>query len=209
MIDAHLFRFRMAMSAHLGRELTPEVAALIEGAAFRTPDKAIDPAQFSPREYRGLTFAVESFRQIVGEVHPLHVEHYATTEKHREHIALDPDYEAVAASERAGTMLQCTARRDGALVGQIRMYLATSTHTGTRFAREDVFFLQPEERRGYAAIRFWQFMEDCMRQLGVLEVRTDSKVANDVGRLNEYLGYQHVSNGYVRFLKPTEANNVL
>lgn len=192
-------RFRMAMVKYLGQQITPEVAAAIEVEAFSEPDRSISPARFAPMTYRGLVFAVESFRAIRDEIHPLHVEHWATTEKARHALGLNPDYDGFALAERQGRMLQFTARRDGRLVGNIRMYLFTSTHDGTLVAKEDTFFLRPEARVGFNAIRFWQYMELCVTKgLGVRQIRTDSKVANDVGRLNEYLGYEHVSNGYLR-----------
>jgi hypothetical protein len=163
---------------------------------------------------------VESFRAIRDELHPLHVEHWNTTEKARHSLGLKPDYDGFAAAEMQGRLLQFTARRNGDLVGNIRMYLYTSTHDGTLVAKEDTFFMRPAVRRGFAAIRFWQYMERCVTGgLGVRQIRTDSKVdldaareaaervpqleaelarRRDVGRLNEYLGYTHVSNGYMK-----------
>lgn len=34
---------------------------------------------------------------------------------------------------------------------------------------------------------------------GVKQVTTDSKVSTSVGRINEFMGYEHVANQYVKF----------
>lgn len=196
-----LATFREALGSKLGEIITPELAAWLEDNAFERFDLSHDPAKFGKREYRGLTFQVERFRDIEPEIHPLHQQHWSETEAHRHGIAMNPDYEAFKASERAGQLIQFTAREGtGQLVGNIRMYLYTSLHTQTLAAREDTFYIVPAHRQGFTAIRFWQFMEDCLAAIGVREITTDSKVVNNVGRLNEYLGYKHVANQYHRFL---------
>ena len=45
-------------------------------------------------------------------------------------------------------------------------------------------------------------MECALQQIGVLEITTDSKLVNQVGRLNEYLGYKHVANQFHKYLTP-------
>lgn len=201
-------RFRMSMVKYLGKTITPEVAAAIEAEAFSEPERSIDPMRFAPKVYRGLVFAIEGFRDISGELQALHEAHWQETERARAGLALRPRYEYLNAADRRGELLQVTARENGALVGHARFYLFDDIHTSTRGAKEDAFFLQPQVRRGFNAIRLWQYAERCLADLGVLEVRTDSKVLHDaegnvirnVGRLNEFLGYQHVSNGYLKRL---------
>lgn len=198
-------RFRMAMARHLGKTITPEIAAAIEVEALYEPDGSIDPAQFAPHEYRGIVFAAESFRLIQDELHPLHEAHYAETERARV-APLAPDYDHMAAAERRGDLVQFTARMNGELVGNIRMYLFKDLHTGTRGAREDTLFLLPAARVGFAASRFIEYAERCLAQLGVVEVWCDTKilfnehgnVTRDVGILLKRQGYSHVANKYLK-----------
>jgi hypothetical protein len=198
-------RFRLAMAKHWDKPLTPEIAAAIEAEAFAEPDASIDLAQFLPHEYKGLVFAVERLRDIRPELHLLHVAQWAETERARHGVPMKPNYGYMEAAERRGELLQMTARKDGRLVGNMRVYVFMDLHTGTRGVREDTFFMLPEARQGYAAIRFWQYTERCMVQLlGEFEAWTDTKILHDeagnvirdVGRLNEYLGYTHVANRY-------------
>ncbi len=196
---------RHALAAQLGKELTPQTATEIVVAAVEGVNEPISPKQFAgelrPDGYR---FAVESFREVLAELHPLHEAHFAETERYRAHQGLKPDYLAMELDERAGRLLQFTLRTAvGALVGNARMYLGTSRHTGAKFAQEDTFFVLSQHRKGLLAVRFWQYAERCLAALGVQEVRTDSKVSTGVGRLNEYLGYAPVSTQYVKTLEKT------
>ncbi|MCY1165187.1 hypothetical protein D9M73_50870 [compost metagenome] len=193
--------FRKALGSKLGEVITPELAAWLEANAFDRLDLSFDPAIFGSALYRGLLFRVERIRDIEKEIHPLHELHWQETEKHRHGLQMQPNYAGFKASEMAGRLLQFTARdADGALVGNIRMKLYTSEHTQRLVAQEDTFYLMPAARKGFTAIRFWQFMEQAVEAIGVGEIYTDSKVANQVGRLNEYLGYTHVANVYHKFL---------
>lgn len=193
-------KLRMAIASHLGQVLTPEIAAAIELASFDDEDRSHNPAKFGEKVTGGLIFQVERLRDIINEIHPLHEAHFSETEVHRLGFGLEPNYDYFSDMERRGHLIQFTARTvsDGALVGNIRMYIQTSLHTGTLYASEDTFYLLPEHRRGWNALRFWRFMEDSVRAIGVREVRTDSKVINKVHKLNEYCGYKHVANKYVK-----------
>lgn len=193
--------FRAALASKLGQVVTPELCAWLEAHAFDRYRQPVEPKCFSPATYLGLTFQVERIADIEDEIHPLHQAHWEETEKHRNGRQMLPDYEAFKADEQAGRLIQFTARTAaGALVGNIRMYVYTSRHDQTLESREDTFFLLPAHRQGFTAIRFWQYMESCMHRIGVLDIYTDSKVVNQVGRLNEYLGYRHVGNLYHKHL---------
>lgn len=186
------------LALHAGQTIDQALAVKMVHELF--PDRTFEPAQFAEQQYRGLIFRVERFRDIEDEIRPLHEAHWLETEGHRHGFTMKPDCEAFKASEQAGRLIQFTARSGGKLVGSIRMYLFTSLHTGTLAAREDTFFMLPEHRQGFCAIRFWQFMERCLAAAGVKEITTDSKVINQVGRLNEYLGYTHVANVFHKLL---------
>lgn len=193
--------FRAALGSKLGEVITPELAAWLEANAFDRMDLSYNPFYFGTQQYRGLTFQVERFADIETEIHLLHYAHWCETENHRNGRAMDPDYAAFKADERAGRLIQFTARNAAdQLVGNIRMYVYTSRHDKVLESREDTFYIYPEYRKGFTAIRFWQFMEASMANIGVKDIYTDSKVVNQVGRLNEYLGYKHVAQVYHKHL---------
>jgi hypothetical protein len=203
-----VLRFRHAMAKHLGKAITPEIAAQIELEALYEPDRSVDLAQFYPHEYKGVAFQAESFRAIKDELHVLHVAHWNETERARAGFALEPDYEHMELAELRGELLQFTARKDGVLVGNIRMYLFRDLHTKTKAAREDTLFLLPEVRQGFMASRFIDYAERCLRAIDVCEVWVDTKilfsesgdVVRDVGALMRRRGYTHVANRFHKTL---------
>lgn len=195
-------QLRTSLVAHFGQAITPEVAATIFNQACAVPDDSHDPARFPPQEYRGVTFQVELLRDILTQIAVLHEAHFAETEQHRHHLGLDVDYDYLLAQERAGELIQFTVRdARGALLGQIRMSVQRSIHTKTLFACEELLYLAPRVRQGFTAIRFIQYVENCLKAIGVREVRTISKLATGSHRLMEYLGYTHLSNQYIKSIK--------
>ena len=210
-MDLHLLR--LALSHHLGQQLTPELADRIEFIACAGEDLSIDPARFEPAVAWDYVIQVERLRAITAEMHALHDVHWAETEKHRQGLPLSPDYRGMQYAERAGRLVQFTVRsqRDRQLVGGLRMYLGTSMHTGTLFAQEDTLFLLPAHRGGFLAIHLLRYAERVLvDHIGVREIRADSKVINNADVLMRRMRYRHVSNGFVKvFPLKSEAPNVL
>lgn len=192
---------RQAIGRHLGEVLTPDVAAAIEVGAYETPDLSIDPAQFGALYRLGLLIQAERLRDIVDELHPLHQAHWLETEKHRHGLALAPDYGAMLDDERAGRLIQFTARDAGELVGNLRMYVGTSRHTGTKFAHEDTLYLSLKVRGGFAALALMRFAEQSLLSIGVREIRADSKLINNADVLMRRLGYEPVALQFVKVFK--------
>jgi hypothetical protein len=122
---------------------------------------------------------------------------------------LKPDYGYMAAKERRGELLQFTARINGALVGNLRVYLFDDLHTGTRGANEDTLYLAKRARIGFTASRFIDYAERCLAEVGVEDVWIDTKILHDeqgkvirdVGVLMKRQGYDHVANKFHKRLK--------
>lgn len=194
-------KLRAALGDKLGSVLTPELAAEVLCAAFDRDDHALDPARFAPRGYGGLVFAAESFRAILPELEPLHAAHFAETEKHLSGVELAPDYTYMAERERLGQLLQFTARAAGRLVGNLRVYLGKSTHTGHRFAEEDTIYLLPEARLPGVADAFMDYAEDVLAGIGVQEARADTKLVNLAGKWLCRRGYRPVATKHIKLLR--------
>jgi len=183
--------------------LTPERAAAIEIAASAPEGSALDPAQFGSLVHGDYAIQAERFADILDELHALHALHWGETEAHRAGIPMNPDYALACAHERAGRMLQFTVRTVGAgeLVGNLRMYLAQSMHTQTRYASEDTLFLKPEHRGGFTAMALIRFAERALRSLGVAEIRIHSKLVNNADVLMRRMKYQPVALEFVKFFE--------
>lgn len=191
-------QLRRALAVNLGHVLTPELAAAIEAQACATPDHAIDCAALGSERHGEYLIRAERLRDVLPELHPLHVLHWHETEKHRHGLPLDPDYDGMLTRERAGRLVQFVARRDGAVAGHLRMYLGRSMHTGTTFAEEDTLFILPAHRGGMLAVALLRFAEGALRRLGAREIRADSKLINRADVLMKRLGYKPVA---LKFIK--------
>lgn len=189
--------------ANLGSVLTPELARTILFESVDRAEQAIDPTRFAPVARGSLTFACESLRNILSELEPLHASHFLETERHLAGFNLAPNYEYMAERERMGTLVQFTARdRDGHLVGNLRMYIATSMHTGHLVAEEDTFYLTPSARRGRNAMNFLHYVEDQLLEVvKVAEIRANTKTVNGTDRLLAAMGYSHVANQFIKIIK--------
>lgn len=193
---------RQALTDHLGQTLTPEVAAAIESLALAGNRSPIDPKQFSAEQHGRYCFQVERFQDILAELHELHVMHWAETERYRHGIALNPNYLAMAELENAGRLIQFTIRDElDTLVGNLRMYLAESLHTQTRYASEDTLFIAPQARGGFTVMAFMRYAERVLRSLGIKEIRANSKLVNKADVLMRRMGYTPVSLEFVKFFE--------
>jgi hypothetical protein len=191
-----------ALAAHLGRELTPEVATAILMQATDTTDRSIDPARFEPAAHGPIVIGVERFEQVLHELHPLHLAHWQETERYRHGTGFKPDYTAMEWSSRCGGLVQFTAREHGQLIGHLRVYLAKSRHSGVIFAQEDTLFVTPEKRSGLLGIRLMRYAETALVEvLGVREIRFESKTANKAYVLARRLKYQPVATQFVKTFK--------
>ena len=188
----------VVLAKHIGQHLTSDVMTGIAKAIADGPCTPIDLSQFEPQAYKGYTIQAERMANILPELHALHEAHYLETEIHRAGIPMNPDYRSVLRLERGGRLLQVTARHNGELVGNMRVYISESLHTQTLVCTEDTFFMRPEHRGGFLAVRMWQFTERAVIALGVREIYFDSKIVNRADSMARYLKYQAVG---IKFAK--------
>lgn len=188
----------IALAKHMGKLLTKETALDIIRMICDSVDCTVDPSKFLPVDYNGYRFQCELFKDILPELHELHVKHYAEVEVEKAGLPFDPDYGRLLDIEKNGGLLQFTVRKDGLLVGNMRVYVSKSTHTQTMICSEDTFYVVPEYRGGFMAVRFWQYVERCCVEHGAREIHFDSKTINNADAMARYLKYKQVA---IKFLK--------
>lgn len=184
----------LALARYQDQPLTREVARSLIADLF--PNRTIDPAQFGQAVYGRITFQAELLRDIREEIHPMHLAHWAENEQRRNGEELAMDYDAMEEDEYAGRLVQFTARFEGQLVGNFRLYLLTSRHTGKAFAKEDTLYLSPEHRGGRAALRFLEFAKASLMGLGYRKFAADARIFTQVGRLLEHCGFEPLATQY-------------
>ena len=188
-----------ALAARLGSTIDKETALSLVAELF--PDLTWRPTCFGVGEYRGYSLHCELLADVLPELHALHDAHYAETEKYRAGIPMDPDYKGMKEAERAGRLIQFTARvkETGELVGNMRVKIYPSSHTQTLVCKEDTLYLVPAHRGGFLAIRLWQFVENAVvNVVGAREVRFTSKTANKADKLAQYMKYEPVGIEFVK-----------
>ena len=189
----------VVIAKYLGQVLTPETAKAMALEIADGPNTPIDIDAFAAQNYRGYVIRLERFAQILPDLQVLHERHYLETETYRAGIALNPDLYAMCRRERSGQLLQATVRTSsGELIGNMRVYLGTSLHTQTLFCTEDTFYVVPEHRGGFLAVRLWQYVERAVIALGVREIFFDSKSVNHADAMARYLKYQAIG---IKFAK--------
>jgi|GEM_PF-1936373 hypothetical protein len=179
------------LAQYMGQTLTSETAVAMVRELF--PDRSRDPAFFGIKTHNDFQFQVERLASVLPELHKHHELHYSETEKYRAGIPMNPRYDHMLDRERAGQMLQFTARREGVLVGHLRMYVFESDHTATKVAEEDALFMLPQHRGGFAVMHLMRFAEASLKRLGVREIRANSKLSNRADVLMRRMGYEAVA----------------
>lgn len=193
--------FRHAIGARIGQVLTPELCAAIEMDASVLPDESIPLAQFEAEAVGDYVLHVERFAAVLPELKPLHESHWLETEKHRQGLELDPNYDAMAADDLAGRLLQFTVRHAGALVGNLRLYVFRSRHTRNLAATEDTLFIAPAHRKGMLGLQLLRYAERCLAQIGVREIEANSKLVNGADVLLRRMKYMPVAIQFHKIIK--------
>lgn len=195
-----MIKLMEALQRNLGNVLTPELAAGLHMAA-QEQKSPLDVESIPGDTHWDYAFAVERIEDVVHEVKPLHEAHWQETESYRHSLPLNVDYEYMINAEQSGRFLLFTLRAPNhELVGNCMMYLTRSTHTQKWIAEEDTIFLRKDHRKGRLGIKFIQYVERVMRDLGITEIRVTVKTVNRTGDLLKALGYQHTADQLTKVL---------
>jgi GNAT superfamily N-acetyltransferase len=130
----------------------------------------------------------------------LATQHWAETQSYRHSQPFSPSFERYNQYAAAGWFIQFTAREEGRMVGYGGVYIVASMHTQSTIATEDTWYLLPEYRKGWTALRFFKFMEKTCRERGAVEVSLTAPVTTKTGKILEFLGYQEVASHYSKHL---------
>lgn len=140
-----------------------------------------------------MIFAIEPLKGCWDEIMVLAHKHWNETQAYRHSQPFRPVFERYESYERMGCYVQFTARVEGKLVGYAGLYFVPSMHTQEPICTEDTWYLDPEFRKGWTAIKFFRFMEDECRRRGVVEVTLTEPISTEVGIIHRRLGYKPVA----------------
>jgi hypothetical protein len=173
---------------------------------------------------RSVTFHRETRAATIDEMRPLFTKHWEEIALNRDKVRLDIDENCYEQMENLGVLRVYTVRELGRLVGYAVYFVKRHPHyRGVLWAVSDIFwlerrlrtkrgifarawrkmryFLKPHLIRATVGARFFSFIEAQLRQESVQFMHTITKVSHPAaGRVLEYLGHDHIQNGYSKYL---------
>jgi len=153
----------------------------------------------------GFTVGIERLPNMVREISRLHDKHWEETERLYLDDPIKPSYDKYAELEALGQFVHFTARKNGQMVGYLQYYLFPDMHMGkTLTAREDAFFVAPEERGKGLAQKMLDYAEDSLRKLGCKYAAMTTKApagGPDISAFLERNRYRAVSTLFLKKLE--------
>ena len=150
-----------------------------------------------------VVYARERYGEVIDEIRPLLLHHWAELARNKDAIKLDPDYEQYLGAEALGKLWIFTARYDERLIGYTIFVTARHAHyRDALWAYNDIFWLAPEHRRRQVGAQLFTVAEAALRTAGVDVIHVTSKTAHPAaGKLLEHLGYDLIEIGHAKLLR--------
>ena len=148
-----------------------------------------------------MEFSEEPLCQCLDEAKPLLVDHWENIALNKDTIALDPLWDTYRKLEETGNLKIITARQEKKLVGYAAYVISPSLHYSDQIiADADVFWLDPDYRKGMAGMRLFKHAEKVLKSYGVTRVLNKVKIHFDVGKVFERMGYDPIERVYSKSL---------
>lgn len=148
-----------------------------------------------------LTYKIEKFNAFEDEVYPLWKDHWEEVATNKDKIPLDPDFNGYRYLQKAGSLLCVTCRDNGNLVGYSFMFVFPHIHyKSTLTAMNDILYLKPEYRKGFAGVRLIKLSEEACRSRGVKKIAWHIKTDHNFGKIMERLGYNLFEVNYGKYI---------
>jgi hypothetical protein len=149
-----------------------------------------------------ITFMIEQFSDVYGELKPLLHEHYGEISTHKDHgVPLEPIVEQYRAREADGSLLMVIGREEGAIVAYLVAFIAPGLHYRSCLTcSPDIFFVREDKRTGMAGVRMLRFTEKELRRRGVKRWAMGSKTEHDASALFRYLDFKPVETIHEKWL---------
>lgn len=150
-----------------------------------------------------ITFAIERFSEVYGELKPLLEEHYVEISTHVAHgVPLDPMVELYRAREADGSLMMVIGREAGQIIAYFVCLIAPALHYRTCLTcSPDIFYVAPEKRTGLTGARLFRFVEKELKRRGVKRWAIGSKMSHDATSLFRFIGFEPVETTYEKWLE--------
>lgn len=140
-----------------------------------------------------IRFAYETVEQCWDELVPMVQEYFESIGK-----SYLPAYDRYREYEEADSLFVVTARDGHRLVGIAVMYVCRSMHTQLLGGQEDLFYLRPEYRKGWNALKLLSMAEEKCQEKGCVEINMSAAIGSKSGAILSGRGYGIVSQQYCK-----------
>jgi hypothetical protein len=148
-----------------------------------------------------LTFKRENWLEIRQNIFPIWKRHYDEIAGPNP-LTLDPDWQKYDDYWFQGVLHIVGARNEmGELVGYLFSLIGPHLHyKSTRCAFLDLYWLEPQYRKGMNGVRLFREAEESLRALGVKKVFGQTKVWKDISVIFDRLGWKQAEITYTKVL---------
>lgn len=149
-----------------------------------------------------MKYQQEFLTQVQDDAKVLIELHWEEIALNKDHIKLNPDWEAYAHLESIGKLKIFTARDDGKLVGYFVVIVNNHIHYKDHlFAANDIIYLHKDFRKGFTGIKLIKFAEQALKEDGVSVLVVNTKVHQPFDSVLEWLGFNLTERMYSKYLK--------
>lgn len=128
-------------------------------------------------------------------------QHWEEITLNKDHIKLNPDWDAYAELEGLGKLKIFTARECGRLVGYFVVIVGTNLHYKDHvFAANDSVYLHKDYRKGFTGVKLIKFAEKCLKEDGVSVLNISTSVYKPFDVIMDRLGFNLIERGYSKYL---------
>lgn len=148
-----------------------------------------------------LTYKQEFVDDCIDDIQHLIQLHWEEIALNKEKIKLNPDFEAYKELEGRGQLKIFTVRDGEWLVGYFVVILGRNIHYKDHiFAENDIIYIHPDHRKGFAGYRLIKFAETCLKEDGVSVLKINTKVHKPFDPLLERMKYGFIERVYSKYL---------
>lgn len=148
-----------------------------------------------------MTAQVESLTENLEDLKTFFPAHYESLALNKDKVPLSPQYDVYLQRDAAGQVLFVSLREDGELVGYFVGFVVWNLHYSTCLTLHmDIFWVDPERRKGRAGIILFKEVEREAKRRGVQRAFMGVKLHKDAGPLFQRLGYDPVETYYSKWL---------
>lgn len=149
-----------------------------------------------------ITYALEPWARYYRDCQTLWLEHYDEIAVQKDRMPMRPDVAAYQGLEAMGALQILVARDDGRMVGYVVSIIRPHMHyADVQCGFEDAYFLTKSHRRGMIGVRLISQAVRHMRAVGCKKAFFTTKLALDMGRIFEHLGFAQTDAIYSKWIE--------